>query len=679
MRLTFLLLVSLVQAKADYYYKGCSNILFKQPGYSDIKALASAAKYKELCSDRDFCRSLVNCISTATSLADESENLNPEKVMKVSWEYFGYMCDYYEEKLAFKYNDLKQLEEPIQESSGHLYAVDASTLTMANVPQAGIDLYRDRTYPDSMSWGLIWYMLGVFGFQIIVNCLTWLMPKVVQKLGNVEVIKQVRVYFSIPPMFDARLARWFSFYGQRLHNLYIFGLFCLNVAFVSCVYGGQTSPYVYADHVHMISSSLGFRSGYLATYQLPVVYLFAARNNLLIWLTGWNMDVFNCWHRWMARFVILQTIVHAGAYHVHYDYMDPGAVAAEWKVSYWYWGIISLLCWAIMAVHGQKQIRRLAYDFFVIAHVALSIVGLIGLHVHLWFTNQCKAAFWVCVGFWAADRAFRLVRILINGAMVTASVSSPTDEVVVIELPSRIKGYGGAYTFIHFLHPYLFWQSHPFTMVPSANGGYKLIFKPRSGITRSLYEKVRANGGQLQIKVFIDGPYGSMQNFKPYDQNVFLAGGIGITACYSHIRSLNDEKLRSGDVFLEWIVQDRSFLLYFKEELDKLVELGVHVTLRITGFPRGCDIETLSYPVRDQNEDKEKDITTTDSETSGSLKGNGTILKCILMKYLDNSPESIVFFTCGPDGMSREAREIITDHMMYTTSYIQYYDESFTM
>lgn len=56
------------------------------------------------------------------------------------------------------------------------------------------------------------------------------------------------------------------------------------------------------------------RTGILALANMPMVWLFAGRNNVFLWLTGWNFATYNSFHRWLSRIVTLQAIVHSIGY-----------------------------------------------------------------------------------------------------------------------------------------------------------------------------------------------------------------------------------------------------------------------------------------------------------------------------------------------------------------------------
>jgi hypothetical protein len=55
---------------------------------------------------------------------------------------------------------------------------------------------------------------------------------------------------------------------------------------------------------------IGDRAGVMAINNLPVMWLFATRNNFLLWATGWEFTTFNIFHRWIARACALEVFVH---------------------------------------------------------------------------------------------------------------------------------------------------------------------------------------------------------------------------------------------------------------------------------------------------------------------------------------------------------------------------------
>lgn len=60
------------------------------------------------------------------------------------------------------------------------------------------------------------------------------------------------------------------------------------------------------------------RAGILAVANMPLVWIFAGRNDVFLWLTGWNFGTFNIFHRWVARVLTVQAIIHSIGYTVIY-------------------------------------------------------------------------------------------------------------------------------------------------------------------------------------------------------------------------------------------------------------------------------------------------------------------------------------------------------------------------
>jgi predicted ferric reductase len=82
------------------------------------------------------------------------------------------------------------------------------------------------------------------------------------------------------------------------------------------------------------------RAGFLAIAQLPMIWLFATRNDPFLWLTGWTFATYNRFHRWIARIATVQAIIHSIGYTVYsFYYMPDGSNYREsWTEEYWYCG-----------------------------------------------------------------------------------------------------------------------------------------------------------------------------------------------------------------------------------------------------------------------------------------------------------------------------------------------------
>lgn len=56
------------------------------------------------------------------------------------------------------------------------------------------------------------------------------------------------------------------------------------------------------------------RTGIISFYNFPLIWLFGMRNNVVMWLTGWDFGTYNNFHRWVARVATLQAVIHSIGY-----------------------------------------------------------------------------------------------------------------------------------------------------------------------------------------------------------------------------------------------------------------------------------------------------------------------------------------------------------------------------
>lgn len=58
------------------------------------------------------------------------------------------------------------------------------------------------------------------------------------------------------------------------------------------------------------------RSGIICYANLPWLWMFSGRNNIILWATGWRFSTFNIFHRHIARIATVEAIVHSIGYTV---------------------------------------------------------------------------------------------------------------------------------------------------------------------------------------------------------------------------------------------------------------------------------------------------------------------------------------------------------------------------
>lgn len=112
----------------------------------------------------------------------------------------------------------------------------------------------------------------------------------------------------LPALFGRKHIQPIGYYllPTRGQSLMIGSYVLLNaLLFLAAGYGRATGRTVRA---------VGDRAGHLAICQLPIFFLFAGRNNFLIWISGWPYNDFQVFHKWIARVATVEAIVHSACY-----------------------------------------------------------------------------------------------------------------------------------------------------------------------------------------------------------------------------------------------------------------------------------------------------------------------------------------------------------------------------
>jgi hypothetical protein len=97
--------------------------------------------------------------------------------------------------------------------------------------------------------------------------------------------------------------------GQALFILY---LVVINIALTFAGLGAPGWPDAwYATVNAQWRTYLSNRTGVLSFANLPLLILYAGRNNVLLWVTNWSHSTFLLLHRYVAWICTLQAVVHS--------------------------------------------------------------------------------------------------------------------------------------------------------------------------------------------------------------------------------------------------------------------------------------------------------------------------------------------------------------------------------
>lgn len=126
---------------------------------------------------------------------------------------------------------------------------------------------------------------------------------------------------------------------------------------------------------------LADRSGILAIGQVPLVILMAGRNSPVTAVSGLNYNSLMLWHRWTARMTWFQVNVHSLTYFVIAS--ANGRLGRDFTYAYWRWGCAATVMWWGLTILAMSELRRRAYEVWLLGHVAFAVVGLVGTYYHI--------------------------------------------------------------------------------------------------------------------------------------------------------------------------------------------------------------------------------------------------------------------------------------------------------
>ncbi|GKT50003.1 ferric/cupric reductase transmembrane component B [Colletotrichum spaethianum] len=343
--------------------------------------------------------------------------------------------------------------------------------------------------------------------------------------------------------------------------------------------------YEYADHSMWFPNNrwrwmcmlVSNRLGLLSFANLPLMFLYAGRNNLLLWATDWSHSTFLLLHRWIAAIATLQAILHSIIY---LDvYVKNGTHSSESKEPYWYWGVVATVGLAVLFPTSAIPNRRKAYEHFLAWHVVIAIMVVAGCCWHIVFAFSHKWGYEVWI-FVCMAGGVSTVSLESHGVK-TAFITVIDEEYCRVTIPG-VFASGVAYAYFPAL-TWRVWENHPFSVasaiLPSKRQHVEHATKssddvekrltavtpadctslpderhsstsqsarepPQLGIT--FYIRTQSGMTSLlrhrdSVPVLLEVGYPSHSPLSELPHNspalIALAGGVGITAILPHLRS----------------------------------------------------------------------------------------------------------------------------------------------
>ncbi|KAK6198924.1 ferric reductase [Scheffersomyces amazonensis] len=539
-------------------------------------------------------------------------------------------------------------------------------------------------------WYLVLFMAG------LCNLTYFLFPNFVKSL-NGSFSNTYRKYISLPA-FGSRshahhksIFKYFIFFvPTRLESILISIWLILAIIF-TCVNFTHDSPNIiwpikYAEMGRKIAD----RSGQMCLWILPNLVLFAGRNNVMQWVSGWSHSRFILLHKWNSRYATLLGVLHGIG--MTYNGIGIGKYHTRNKQPYVRWGYVSLICMCLSLFHSMLVFRKSRYELFLLIHIILAVFFIVGGWIHT-SNDGFEQWYYGAAAVWIFDRLIRIVRLFSFG-IKTAEVQLVANETlrVKVQRPAYWKPFPGCHAFIHFLRPSCFWQSHPFTVVDSVLEENTLTFylKVKGGVTHGLYQYLsKQPNSKAHIKVSIEGPYGQRVSINKYENTVFLAGGNGIPGLYYEATDIAKRLGDKAKIKLYWVIRHYRSIEWFSPELLKLKEMNIQPIIYITQPHVGLVEPIFSNTVESSEEEeaeqeKKSDTMEESNEYIDQLKNKLKYIEfregrpdfyTIVGEEIQQADGPIAFASCAHGSMVDDARKGVVDNLDKTQYRVELFEQ----
>lgn len=589
-----------------------------------------------------------------------------------------------------KYDKLMKIYENATEN--HISEADAKKLKKVNEAVMISDATYKELYAESLerplswdrgvkySFGLLWYWFGV---MVLLGLLRLVRETGLARLLKIKIVKKAQATFLLPSMFSQN-------HHQPLKFLWIFTSYIPTRLEAAVLSGYLIMCWIFM-FIHlgdaMFLRNLADRTGIIATAHLPLIFLFAGRNNFLQWVTGFNYTAFIHFHKWTGRMMFINAVIHASTYTKLC--IDRKTWHKVHHQEYYAYGVLAVVIAGLMMFQLYNWFRQRTYEFFLVGHIIFAVFFMLGAYKHLFVLGFMEFVY-STLAVWAFDRLIRLVRIAYFGVRKAhLNIISEDTFKLTVKKPKGWKAKPGQYVFVYFLSGCSFVQSHPFTVNDSnlVEGEINLYIKCKNGITKTIYKKLLALEKQaLDMRVLIEGPYGHSAPNRHYDNINLIAGGNGIPGIFDHAMKLGT-KYKDGqkNIRLLWVAHDLALISWFLPELHLLRNTPVSVTLFLTR-------ELGQIFTMHSGDGHDKDLSEkTDSEkpplTTSGVSSNGALLsdfdvvcarpdlQTLVNTWFQEDQGSSSVTACGPGVLCDQLRKSIASHVEKHSGRVDYHEE----
>jgi NAD(P)H-flavin reductase len=363
---------------------------------------------------------------------------------------------------------------------------------------------------------------------------------------------------------------------------------------------------------------IGFRAAWISIMQVPFVIILAGKVNLIGMLIGSSYERLNWLHRWAARMLFICVTIH-GAFFLS-EWVKADFVSYELQmmaVVKYGMGAWFVLLW--MNLTGLAPIRHVAYEIFVLQHIAAGVIFLWLIYMHA--PQYARFYLWISVGFMAFDRAARWAWWLYRNCNVFGTrgvisrladrigyraelqvVPGDTTRITIKNVPWKWKPGQHIYLTIPRIG---FIEAHPFTISntcsqhSSKTSSATIAVRTHNGFTKRLYKYASRRsqpGKPVEVRAFIQGPFGAHPDWNTFETVVLVSASTGCSFTLPILEGILDDPCCVRHVTFMLLVRHRPqctcYLGRLREAAVQAAELNIIARIQVVVTGKAMDSDS---------------------------------------------------------------------------------------
>lgn len=485
-------------------------------------------------------------------------------------------------------------------------------------------------------------------------------------------------------------SRW-GYTPDRLETILI-TIMCLYTILTSAIVGVHWRSGDISFHNYQSGTSryYGDRSGILLSWKWPLLFIFPGRNNIFQWVTRWKYGRFVTFHKWLARCVFFDVLVHSFAFASQTYGLGPAKVKSRFAADWYDYGICSTVFAGVIMIFAIYQFRSRFYDFFKIIHLFFVCFMLWTGLLHAQ-SQDYEGFYYAAVGIWVFEYVARILRVCLFGYRRATISYCQDDQVLKLVVPASrfMKSSPGSHAFLYFLTKKNFYRSHCFTAVPSTEPGHiEFYCKVKNGLTLDL-AKLIGNQKSIELGVLVEGFYGESSPYQYYDKSVFVTGSTGIAGPFAHTLKLVKSDSQK-EVKLYWSVRTLAALEWFKDQLMELKDTQCRPIIYVSQPNADSASATSNSGDNNSSEEKEENlphekIITSEKEIADAVGSemlahveirHGRLdVATIVAEELASASGSVAFGACSHVQVVDSLRSEVSRSVAATGKRVEYFEE----